>query len=536
MNKLIKTLNEFFPLHLLLLVFSPIIIGYIINYELVDSRYILINLIWLSLFTVPAALLKSKLFYRITVLIFFIFGFIEIAHWMIIRGPLTITSILVLSNTNLQESIEFMSLKASAGLLVLLPYIFLAIYSFRKVPSYYQNKLKLYLAVILLLVSVIFIAENSIHGRFIRKSTPQIVKVSLSFFDQIKLYNELSVVVSPLIIDAISTSKSKKQTFVLIIGESANRNHMSLYGASRPTSPRLKSRDDLYVFDNVVSAYSNTINSILSMLSQSNLENKMSYKNSIDILDVFSSAGFKTYWLSNQPPMGIWENLVTVFAKKADHTQFVNLGSNSSMEATLTVSYDSKLFSPFTKLLYEDIDKKLIFLHLMGSHTSYSKRYPKDFDVFKGTNKKENIIAQYRNAIYYSDFVVDSLFNIIDKYAKQDTNDIVSAIYLSDHAENVYDEYDRVGHDYSGDLPKSNVEIPFLLWVSDAYLSLNPEKDALINSNIHKPYITDDLFHSIMDINAIESKYFEKERSIFNERFDETRQRILEDGKDYDKK
>ena len=191
MNQFQKILNNFYPVPLLLIVFSPFIIGCVIDYELVDSRHIIINLIWLSLFTIPAAILKSKIIYRITVFIYFFFGFIEICHWIIIKGPLTTTSILVLSNTNLQESIEFMDLKASAGLLALLPYILLSIYSFRNVPKYYKSKLKLYVAVLLLLSSVIFIAENAINGKFIRKSTPQIVKVTLSFFDQIKLYEEV---------------------------------------------------------------------------------------------------------------------------------------------------------------------------------------------------------------------------------------------------------------------------------------------------------------------------------------------------------
>ncbi len=536
MFKFLKTLKEFFPIQLLLMVFSPIIIGCIIDYDLVDSRSIVINLIWLSLFTVPAAILKSKLIYRTTVFIYFLFSFIEICHWIIIKGPLTTTSILVLSNTNLRESIEFMGLKASAGLLVLLPFILLSIYSFRNAPKYYQSQLKLYVALFLLLISVVFIAENAINGRFIRKSTPQIVKVTLSFLNQIKLYDELQIDVSPLKIDAESTFKSKKQTFVLIIGESCNRSHMSIYGALKPTTPRLESRNDLYIFDNVVSAHSNTINSILSMLSQSNLENKIGFKNSIDIFDVFSSAGYKTYWLSNQPPMGIWENLVTIFTKKADYSQFLNIVSNSSMDATLTASYDSKLFSPFSKILHEDIDKKFIVLHLMGSHTSYSKRYPKDFDIFKGSNKEENTIAEYDNSIYYNDYIVDSLLSTIDNYRTQDSNNLMSAIYLSDHGENVYDEFDRAGHDYSGELPKSNVEIPLLVWISHKYSELNSKKKSVISSNTHKPYISDDLFHSIMDLNGIQSKFFEKKRSIFNEEFDETRKRILEDGKDYDKK
>jgi heptose-I-phosphate ethanolaminephosphotransferase len=539
MNKFLKNLwilKEFYPAQLVLLVFAPIIIGSFIDYELLDSRYIIINLIWLSLFTVPAALLKSKYIYRITVLVYFVLGFIEISHWIILQGPLTITSILVLSNTNYQEAVEFLDLKATAGLLVLIPYIFILIYSFRNTPKYQQSQFKLYAAGLLLLISLIFIVDNVVNGRFIRKSTPQIVKVTLSFFDQIKLYHELKIDVSPREIAIDSEVNSNTQTFVLIIGESCNRKHMSLYGALRPTTPKLDSRNDLLVFKDVISPYSNTINSVLTILSQSNLENKISFKNSIDILDVFSSAGYKTYWLSNQPPLGVWENMVTIFANKADQRYFTNTVSNSSMEATLTTSYDSKLFAPFSKTLNEDANKKLIVLHLMGNHSSYAKRYPSDFDVFEGSGKQENIIAQYDNSIYYNDFVVDSLLNILNEFSTLNSNNIASAIYLSDHGENVYDELNRVGHDYSNVLPKANVEIPFLVWVSPAYLKINSSKVSAMRSNIDKPYVSDDLFHSIMDLNNINCEYFEEKRSLINMELDTTRIRILEDGKDYDRK
>jgi heptose-I-phosphate ethanolaminephosphotransferase len=61
-------------------------------------------------------------------------------------------------------------------------------------------------------------------------------------------------------------------------------------------------------------------------------------------------------------------------------------------------------------------------------------------------------------------------------------------------------------------------------------------KTAIIRSNISKPFVSDDLFHTIIDLNGLQTPLFEEERSVFNENFNETRQRILEDGKDYDKK
>ena len=531
-NKL-KILLELYPPILLLLIFIPILIGFVIDYDLSDSRYVIINLVWVLLFTVPYCLFHKKIFYQLAILIYFLVGFIEISHWIILKGPLTITSLLVLASTNYQESIEFLDLKATGGLFLLLPYLFIFIIAFKHSPK--QNKKSnyhFYLIGIISLASCVFILENSINNRFIRKGTPQIVKVTLSFFDKINLYKEVLKKNTPRIVDAKTLENVKQQTVILIIGESCNKNHLSLYGAKRKTNPKLEKRGDIIAYNDIISPYSNTINSVLSILSQSNLENKLPFDKSIDIIDVFHSAGFKTYWISNQSPIGVWENLISVFAKKSDYTKFVNTTSNSSFEATLNTSYDSKLFKPLISVLNEKVNKKFIIIHLMGSHSSYSKRYPSNFNLFKGSNSKEETIAEYDNSILYNDFIIDSLLNIIS--IKK--NDITSAIYLSDHGENVYDELDKVGHDYANTLPKANVEIPFLVWLSPAYRKLNPIKTTTIKRNKNKPFVSDDLFHTIMDLNNIKSPLLILPRSIFSDSFNADRKRILVDGKNYDEK
>ena len=536
MNKaynLFKVFKEIYPLFVLLLVLMPIFTGLFIDSELFNIRDLIINILWIPLLTVPAILLKQQFVYKIVCTFLFVVGFIEISHWVILQGPVTITSFLVISNTNLQESIGFFDLKATYGLLILIPYIVLYIFSLRIKPQYISSQAKPYILGFTLLVSGIFIFENAIHGRLIRKGSPQIIKVAVSFIQKINLYKEAMQENKPREVKAYSLNEESKEIFVLIIGESCNRNHMSLYGYSRKTNPKLEKRNDLLVFNDVVSPYSNTLNSVLAMLSQSNLI-KEDELNSIDIIDIFHSAGFKTYWISNQSPIGIWDNMITVFSNKSDYSKFVNTTSNSSYEAIYTTSFDSKLFRPFESVLREDDEKKFIILHLMGSHATYSKRYPPNFNVFKGSDKKTDIIAEYDNSILYNDLIVDSLLKILEVYdSKQDLKS--SAIYLSDHGENVYDELDRVGHDYSNTMPKANVEIPFVVWLSSTYINLEPEKTEVAIFNRSMPFISDDLFHAIMDIAGIQSPYFEEEKSIFSKKFNDKRVRVLEDGNNYDK-
>lgn len=531
-----KIFKELYPLKLISLVLAPVFIGVLIDYDLFDSRDIIINLIWVLIFTILYNVTHKKIIYQLSTIVYFLVGIIEITHWVILKGPLTITSLMVLANTNYNEAKDFLDLKASLGLFILIPYVTLFVSTFRNPPALNNSKQKSYLIIFFAIVSIIFIAENAINGRLVRKGVPQIVKVTCSFFDKMSLYKEAMQEKKPKNINANTTLKLNQQTFILILGESCSRRHMSIYGSQRKTNPKLCKRIDFIKFNDVVSAYSSTLNSVLSSLSNSNLENKINFEKSIDIIDVFHSAGFKTYWISNQSPIGIWDNLITILAKKADYSKFVNISSNSSFESILNTSYDSKLFTPFKTALNEDIDKKLIVLHLMGSHSSYSKRYPTAFDLFKGESSKDETIAEYDNSILYNDFIIDSLFTILNSSTVLKKNLITSAIYLSDHGENVYDEIDNVGHDFSKKIPQANVEIPFLVWLSPEYKKLLKNKSETIINNKNLPFVTDDLFHSILDLNGINCTYFEEEKSNFNEKYKGIRKRILEDGQDYDKK
>ncbi len=529
-GKWFKNTTEIFPFYLLAIIFYPMLLGVFIDYELFDSRYVLINLVWIPLFTIPFYFFNKKIIYQLTVGLYFLIGLLEVTHWILLKGPITLTSLLVISHTNYQETVDFLAIKSIVGLLLLLPYAMLFIIAFKKVPQVNPSRNKLYFIIVVSFISFSFITENVINERFVRKAVPQVAKVSFTFFEKIQLYKEALVNPKPKEVEA-SLSSNQPQTFVLILGESCSRRHMSLYGAKRKTTPSLDKRDDIIVFNDAVSPYSNTIGSVLSVLTASNLRNGLEAEKSTDIIDVFHSAGFKTYWLSNQSPIGVWDNIVTVFAKKSDEYKFVNTTSNSSFEATLNTSLDEKLFAPFDKVLSDTASRKFIVLHLMGSHSSYKKRYPKKYDVFKGGDAKGELVAEYDNSVLYNDFVVDSLLTLLKLNTKNNT--ISAAIYLSDHGENVYDEHDKVGHDYAGQLPKVNVEIPFFTWVSSSYLKQCPEKVKAINLNKNTPFISDDLFHSIIDINAIKSPLFRPQNSIFNTVFEISDQRILEDGNDY---
>ena len=536
-----KAFLQLFPPFMVLLVLFPILVGFFIDYDLSDGFAIVTNLIWMLIITIPFYLTQKKLFYRIGVWGYFVIGLFEISHWLMMKGPLSIISLLIVSNTNSEEALAYLDMKLDWSFIVLLLYFIVFILALRKGPKKkvgFTGK-PLYLGVVLFLVATIILGFRNRIPKY--RFLPQSVKIAYAFVNELKDYRKaLKDNVLKKVDAKLSWESSQKQTFVLILGESCSRNHMSLYKPELNTNPKLSARNDIITYSDVISGYSYTIQNVQAMLSDSNLKQEKKVSERFDLIDIFHSAGFKTYWISNQSPIGIWDNVISGLARKSDQVEFVNTKNNSSQEALLSRAYDENIIAPFKKVLEEPIDKKFIVLHLMGSHNTYSRRYPPNFEFFKDESSKRNrIIAEYRNSIRYNDYVVDSFLNILDKSTSLEENEISSAIYVSDHGENVFDELVGVdqgwGHDYAKVLPKVVVEVPFFVWLSKGYLKNGEEKVPIIYEQRDMPYVTDDLFHSIIDINGINTPFLDTSRSVFNKQFDFTRKRVLIDGNDYDK-
>lgn len=58
----------------------------------------------------------------------------------------------------------------------------------------------------------------------------------------------------------------------------------------------------------------------------------------------------------------------------------------------------------------------------------------------------------------------------------------------------------------------------------------------VLKQNTGKPYVTDDLFYSLIDLSLIQTPFSDSSRSLFSKHLNVNRKRILEDGQDYDLK
>ena len=518
-----------------LVLFTPAT-GLILNSNVFSARSILLLLMWSVVLLVPYVLTRRKWLYVTVASLLFADGLINLFHWIVLKCPLNASSIFVFLNTNWSEASEFMAIKMTPLLLLFIPYIALFIFTIRHIPSLsFKAKGEIIVWSALWLFVAVFFTDNIVHQRFLRLAVPDVERAFVSFFEESKEYKNLKTRALYNIDTKLTTNDST--LVVVIIGESCNRNHLSLYGYKRQTTPRLQARNDIMVFNNVISANSNTLRSVMNFLTENNAERHRPLDSCTHIFDIFHSSPYKSYWLSNQSPIGLWDNGVTSLAQNADIKTFVNITANSSKESTMTISLDQRLFGPLLSALGDTAKHKLVFLHLMGCHTQYNKRYPRDFAKFEDKgDKRTRTVNTYDNAVLYNDFIVDSIFSMLNAYSHTHNKIRISAIYLSDHGENVYDEGDYSGHDYSDRIPNANVEIPFIMWFSPSQREYAATHYPQLIERQNTPYMIDDLFHTIIDLGCIATPCFNKTRSIVNSDYDDTRPRLLEDGNLYEQK
>ena len=504
----------------------------LVNPPIWDAHLLLVLSVWVFLLTLPAMLCRKQWLYRASVVLLFVEGFVNLAHWLVLKCPISASSLFVFFNTNAQEATEFMSLKQSPRWLLLIPYIVLFVVAMKRVPIFsLRSKWMKMIVGALTVACLLFLTEAAVNKRFLRMAVPPYAKAVVSFAQESSSYKLLQ---KRELKEVTATASEESQVTILILGESCNRNHMSLYGYARNTSPELSKRKDILVFDNVVSPYSYTMASVLHLLSESNMDEERPIEQCVLLQEVLASAGFKTFWISNQSPIGVWDNAVASIANLSDVVRYVNLGGNSSFESTQIASYDDLLLAPLQKVLEDDnAPKKWIVLHLMGSHSQYDKRYPSNFNVFKeGKDKRQRTIDAYDNSVLYSDYIVNAMLDILDAYAKKHPQTRVSALYISDHGENVYDDGQNAGHDVADTIPYSIAEIPFVLW-TNPYNARDLQRADSLRKLLHQPYMIDDLFHTFIDLSNVSSPIFQPARSMFNAQYNVERVRRLSDGRTY---
>jgi heptose-I-phosphate ethanolaminephosphotransferase len=474
---------------------------------------------------------KVKRYYFIfTIVIYNICLFFETFYYYHFKGIFSNSALFVVLESNEAETKEFLTsyFNPTIGLLLCLT-VLLIIFGLKALDktinsiSYFKpKKIK-----VLLFCSVILIFLKLTE--LIVYNVPYlIVKTPLSYYIEMKklaVYGKKNPLGHFTNVER-TISPDKKELYVIVIGESTSRLHFNLTNEYyRETTPLLKSfKEQLIVFSDVISPHAYTIGALSKGLTLGNFENpKGKYQGSI--IQLLNQADFKTYWISNQRPVGISDTHVTKIARGADVSIFLNLKHTSEQ-----TPYDEVLLETLDKVLLEEGNKKVIFLHMIGAHFYYEMRYPEKFNHFKNVPKTKfkkeeayNTINAYDNVMKYTDSI---LSEVIKTVTKQPSNSFV--LYFSDHGQEVYDDIDFFGQTIDQLVTKNMYDIPMFLWMNDSY-----KQTKRIANNSDKKYMTDDIMHSIADLCGVNSSEIDSTRSIFSNAFIE-RKRIIKDSLDYD--
>ena len=201
-------------------------------------------------------------------------------------------------------------------------------------------------------------------------------------------------------------------TYVLIVGESVRVDNMSLYGYTRSTTPQVEAqRKQIKLFNQAISGAPYTALSVpLSLTADSVLSHDI-HNYPDNIINMANQAGFQTFWLSSQSTFRQNGTAVTSIAMRAMETVYVR-------------GFDELLLPHLSQALQQNTQqKKLIVLHLNGSHEPACSAYPQSSAVFQPQDDQD---ACYDNSIHYTDSLLGQVFELLkDRRA--------SVMYFADH-------------------------------------------------------------------------------------------------------
>ena len=333
--------------------------------------------------------------------------------------------------------------------------------------------------------------------------------------------------------DAIDThidlteNNSEIKNIVFILGESTNRNHMHLYGYYLSNTPHLdemQAKGEIVAMSDVISPHSTTVEVLSELFTFCDYESDKSWYEYHNLIDVMNAAGYRTHWLSNQESSGMWGNVAQLYANHSTMHKFTRLRDSLEDSGIL----DEELFPLLDEALADaSPDRNFYVLHLMGGHGLYYNRYPYAFHKFKAEDVKlqigeryRDIVAQYDNALYYNDYIVSEIINRFrDKEAL--------VIYVPDHGEAVYDEGGSIAGHLEENPDRHMIEIPVIFWASRKFRDKYPEKWEAIEDAADRPYRTDDMIHTLMELAGIKTEEWNPQKSVVNEEFDASRPRFF---------
>ncbi|WP_431258683.1 phosphoethanolamine transferase [Roseateles chitinivorans] len=263
-------------------------------------------------------------------------------------------------------------------------------------------------------------------------------------------------------------------TVVLVLGESVNRDNMSLYGYARPTTPELialrdEERARLLTLRHAWSTQATTVASLSGLFSFGERDEDDPAGRTQHLLALAKSAGYKVWWVSNHDDVAVDQQ----HARLADVVEMINRQPGRS-----SGSLDGELLDEVETALADPAPRKLVVVHLLGAHPHYRLRMPPgehpfdhdDGDAVDTAMKRDGRAAwvrefrqDYDSAIHYHDHIVAQTLRLTRSHLPAGGRG--AWMFVSDHGQEVGHSLDHAGHSPG---TASGYRIPALLWRSES--------------------------------------------------------------------
>ena len=504
---------------LLLPIFYSLCVAVDLEYSILKKvAYIWVVLLLLLL---PALFLKARAYFLIQGIFNFLFFPIDIASLYLNKQSTSSAFLQNILRTDIGEATELLVSLWPLCIVVGVLYVLYFVLAFKVENQYLvPKKLRKVILISAVLAVVTGVTVFTIYGKTRHKNRSILNEMSNAVqFCYIKLYKIYPYNLYLGLADIVSKQNYQKKLeqqvstfsfgikpqangdnplYILVIGEAARYDHLSLNGYERNTTPLLQARKNLISYDSAYAQANLTSYSLPLIITRATADDADRAYREKSIVEAFQEAGYYSGYLNKQLSYAIETRIVKV----SDYAY------QSNKEVDVENNYDIDLVAKLQECVSDTT--QFFVLHTMGSHFRYEYRYPAEFEQFTpvmgksfsylgiSEENKSEFINAYDNTILYLDYFLNELIEYVDGL-----NRSAVIVYISDHGESFWDDDKKLSLHGSYEISKYEFHVPMLVWYSDEYQLNNSQKVENIKQNKAKTISSDAIFYSMLDIAGI---------------------------------